>query len=79
MFMSGIVLCIYGVLQFIDIDAYSDAYIKKVAKHYVFLFGGGGLIFISWTIDKLADRVDEEIEWLYNKISELEKKLDRNI
>lgn len=79
MFFLGILFCIYGWLQSLGFSVNSDAHMKRTARHYVFLFGGGGLMFISWTIDKFVDKANEEIISLYDKISQLERKLDRKI
>lgn len=81
-FLLGIAFCIYGWLQLSEFSAHSSVYkymyMKRIAKQYVFLVTGGAMILIGWTIDKLSSQVSEEFNVLYNKVLELEKKLEES-
>lgn len=59
-----------------DSSVYQYVYMKRIAKSYAFIFFGGSLILFSWIIDKFVDKVNEETKFLYDKISDLERKVD---
>lgn len=80
LFLLGIGFCIYGWLQLgefgADSSVYEYLYMKRVAKQYVFLILGVIMIFIGFIIDKFAEKVDEEINFLNDKIIELKKQIE---